>query len=119
MNDRIELRGIEVLARHGVLEHEQVESQTFLVDLVLHLDLSAAGRSDDLDDTVDYGELARATHDLVAKESHQLIETVAERVAQQVLGDSRVDRVVVTVHKPQAPIPVGFEDVAVVVDRRR
>ena len=119
MNDRIELRGIEVLARHGVLEHEQAEPQIFRVDLVLHLDLSSAGSSDDLDDTVDYGELARATHDLVANESHRLIETVAERVAQQVLGDLRVDRVVVTVHKPQAPIPVGFEDVAVTVDRRR
>ncbi len=119
MTDRIELRGLEVLARHGVLEHEKVEPQVFRVDLVVFLDLSAAGKSDDLADTVDYGRLAQEAHDLVANESHQLIETVAERVARQVLGDPRVERVVVTVHKPDAPIPLGFDDVAVVVDRSR
>ncbi|MDP9145507.1 MAG: dihydroneopterin aldolase [Actinomycetota bacterium] len=119
MTDRIELRGLEVLARHGVLEHEKVEPQVFRVDLVVYLDLSAAGASDDLDDTVDYGHLAQEAHDVVANESHQLIETVADRVARHVLGDTRVERVVVTVHKPDAPIPLGFDDVAVVIDRGR
>jgi dihydroneopterin aldolase len=85
----------------------------------VYSDLSDAGASDDLADTVDYGRLAQDAHDLVANESHHLIETVAARVAALVLGDSRVERVVVTVHKPDAPIPLGFDDVAVVVDRSR
>ena len=119
MTDRIELRGIEVEARHGVLDQEKTEPQLFLVDLTLYLDLSAAGLSDDLADTVDYGWLAREVHDLVAAKSHQLIETVADQVANRALSISRVERVVVTVHKPEAPIPLRFADVAVTVDRSR
>jgi dihydroneopterin aldolase len=119
VTDRIEVRGIEVLARHGVLEHEQTESQPFLVDLTVFLDLSRAGSSDDLADTVDYGRLAQEAHAVVVTESYQLIETVADRVAARVLADPQVDRVVVTVHKPQAPIPLVFGDVSVTIERSR
>ena len=119
MTDRIEIKGVEVLARHGVLEREKTDAQVFLVDLTVYLDLARAGSSDHLVDTVDYGRLAEETHDLVESESHQLIETVAERVAGRVLQEPAVARVVVTVHKPQAPIPVKFGDVAVTVDRSR
>jgi dihydroneopterin aldolase len=119
VTDRIEIKGVEVLARHGVLEKEMTDAQVFLVDLTVYLDLAPAAGSDDLVDTVDYGRLAEETHDLVQSESHQLIETVAERVAGRVLEEPAVERVVVTVHKPQAPIPVKFGDVAVTVDRSR
>ena len=119
MTDRIEIKGVEVLARHGVLEREMTDAQVFLVDLTVYLDLAPAGSSDDLVDTVDYGRLAEETHALVESESHQLIETVAERVAGRILEEPAVERVVVTVHKPQAPIPVKFGDVAVTVDRSR
>lgn len=119
MTDRIELKGIEVLARHGVLDHEKREPQIFRIDLTVYLDLAGAGASDDLADTVDYGRLAQDTHDLVAGESHELIESVAHRIATRVLSEPRVERVVVTVHKPEAPIPLKFEDVAVTVDRSR
>ena len=119
MTDRIEIKGVEVLARHGVLEREKTDAQVFLVDLTVYLDLAPAGSSDNLVDTVDYGRLAEEAHDLVQSESYQLIETVAERVAGRVLEKPAVERVVVTVHKPQAPIPVKFGDVAVTVDRSR
>ena len=107
------------MARHGVLEHEKVEPQLFRVDLTVFLNLAGAARSDDLADTIDYGKLAQATHHLVESESHQLIETVAERVAQMVLTEPGVERVLVTIHKPDAPIPLQFEDIAVTIDRRR
>jgi len=119
VTDRIELKGIEVLARHGVLEHEKREPQIFRIDLTLYLDLSSAGASDDLADTVDYGKLAQVTHDLVQGESRDLIESVANQIATVVLAEPHVDRVTVTVHKPEAPIPLTFEDVAVTVDRSR
>jgi dihydroneopterin aldolase len=119
VTDRIEIKGVEVLARHGVLEREMADAQVFLVDLTVYLDLAPAGSSDDLADTVDYGRLAEETHELVHSESHRLIETVAERVAGRVLEEPAVERVVVTVHKPQAPITVKFGDVAVTVDRSR
>lgn len=119
MTDRIEIKGIQVLARHGLLEHERVEPQPFLIDLTVYLDLTGAAVSDELADTVDYGRLAQAAHDVVAGESHLLIETVADRVARKVLGEPRVERVSVTVHKPEAPIPLEFGDVAVTIDRSR
>jgi dihydroneopterin aldolase len=119
VTDRIELKGIEVLARHGVLDEEKLEPQVFRIDLTVFLDLAAAGVTDDLADTVDYGKLAMAAHDLVEGESHDLIETVANRLASRALDEPGVDRVVVTVHKPEAPIPLTFDDVAVTVDRSR
>lgn len=117
MTDRIDLTGLRVMARHGVLDEEKENKQPFVVDASLYLDLSPAGAHDDLAMTVDYGELAKQIHRLVKDESYDLIERLAERIAEMILTDERVARAVVTVHKPQAPIPVPFGDVAVTVDR--
>ena len=117
--DSIRLTGIEVFAYHGVLAEEKEAGQLFLVDVELGLDLSGAGATDDLAKTVDYGLLAQRIHDLVSSERWDLIETVATRVAESVFEDPRVKTVVATVHKPQAPIQVGFGDVAVTVRRDR
>lgn len=117
MTGRIRITGIEVLAHHGVYESEQREGQLFKVDLDIGMDLEPAASSDALSDTLDYGVLAQSVHDLVAGERHDLIETVADRVAAMVLEDQRVDDVAVTVHKPQAPIEVAFGDVSVTVQK--
>lgn len=119
MSDRIQLVGIEVFAHHGVLDDERALGQLFSIDVELELDLTAAGESDDLDDTVDYGHLASRVHDLVAAGKWNLIETVARRIADLVLEDSRVAATSVTVHKPEAPIEVPFKDVAVTIHRTR
>ncbi|MFP5331477.1 MAG: dihydroneopterin aldolase [Acidimicrobiia bacterium] len=120
MTDRIDLRGLEVFAHHGVFDHEQQSGQTFRIDVSVTLDLRAAGESDDLGDTLDYGALARLVHDLVAGERWDLIERVAARVAEVVLAsDERIETVSVTVHKPSAPIPLAFDDVAVTIQRGR
>ncbi|HEX2154270.1 MAG TPA: dihydroneopterin aldolase [Acidimicrobiia bacterium] len=119
MTDRIRLAGIEVYAHHGVLEREKEEGQLFSVDLELELDLSSASASDDITDTVDYGDLAEQVAGLVAGQRWNLIETLAERVADLVLDDPRIDAATVTIHKPQAPISVPFRDVSVTVRRSR
>ncbi len=119
MTDRIRIERIEVFARHGVLPEERTAGQLFLVDVEVALDLSKAGASDTLTDTVDYGALAQSIHDLVAGEQWSLIERVAGRVADLVLADRRIEAVEVTVHKPSAPIPVAFGDVSVSIHRRR
>jgi dihydroneopterin aldolase len=118
-NDEIRLTGISVRAHHGVYPEEQEQGQEFVVDLVARLDLSAAGESDRLEDTVDYGALAQKVHDLVATERWNLLERVAEKVAELVLDDGRVREVEVTVHKPQAPMALDFSDVSVMVRRCR
>ncbi len=117
--DRITLTGIEVWARHGVLEHERVLGQRFLVDVTLEADLAAAAASDHLADTLDYGAVARRVHDTVAGTPRDLIETVAALVLDALLEDDRVTAAEVVVHKPQAPMPVPVQDVAVRMRRER
>ncbi|MFP5019416.1 dihydroneopterin aldolase [Pseudonocardia phyllosphaerae] len=118
--DRIELRGLRVFGRHGVFDHEKRDGQEFVVDLTVHADLSAAAASDDLADTLHYGELAELAAGIVGGPSRDLIESVAGAVADAVLAhDTRIGEVEVTLHKPSAPIPLTFDDVAVVLRRSR
>ena len=119
MTDRIDLKGLEVYAKHGVLEFEQREAQLFRVDVSVFLDLETAGRSDRLADTVDYGTLAHDVREAVGSHSLNLIEAVAQKVVDVVLADERVRRAIVTIHKPNAPVEVAIEDVSVTVDRAR
>lgn len=119
MTDRITLTGLTVRGHHGVFEHERRDGQDFTADVTLHLDLSAAAASDDLADTVDYGGLARRAAEVLGGEPCDLIETVAGRIADAALADQRVRTAEVTVHKPSAPIPLTFTDVAVTVVRSR
>ena len=118
-HDRIELRGLRVRGHHGVFPHERRSGQDFVVDIVVGLDLAPAAASDDLADTLDYGALAQRAAAIVGGEPCDLIETVAARIADDVLTDERVRSVEVVLHKPQAPIPLDFADVAVVAVRTR
>ena len=119
MTDRITLRGLRVVGHHGVFEHERRDGQEFVVDAELELDSAIAAASDALADTVDYGTLAQQLAAVVAGDPVNLLETLAERLAASCLVDKRVAAVTVTVHKPQAPIPLHFDDVAVTVRRER
>jgi dihydroneopterin aldolase len=117
--DRIVVRGVEGFGYHGVLAEERANGQRFLVDLELEVDLKRAGEHDDLAATVDYSAVAKHALSVIEGEPFDLIETVAQRVAQQVLSDPLVESVAVTVHKPEAPVGVPFADVSVTVVRRR
>ncbi len=117
--DEIVLTGLTVFGRHGVFDHERRDGQDFTIDLRLRLSLAKAADSDEVTDTVHYGELAEKVAAAVAGEPVNLIETLAERIAAVGLEDRRVQEVVVTVHKPHAPIPLNFADVAVTITRRR
>ncbi|TYQ09473.1 UNVERIFIED_ORG: dihydroneopterin aldolase [Gordonia westfalica J30] len=119
MADRIELRGLKVRGNHGVFDHEREDGQDFFIDVVLWLDLSAAAGTDDLAETVDYGALAQQVAAIVGGEPRNLIETVGAEVAETIMADERISACEVTVHKPSAPIPLTFDDVAVVTRRSR
>ena len=119
MTDRIELRGLTVRGHHGVFEHERIDGQDFVVDITVWIDLAAAAASDELADTLDYGALAQRAADVIAGEPRNLIETVAAELAEGVMTDERVHGVEVVLHKPNAPIPLAFNDVAVVARRSR
>lgn len=117
--DEIRLTGLRATAHHGVFEHERREGQLFVVDLIVRLPLAPAAAGDDLAATVHYGELAEAVVAAVESDPVDLIETVAERIAAVALGFPAAHEVVVTVHKPNAPITVPFDDVSVTITRRR
>lgn len=119
MTDRISLTGLRVRGNHGVFEHERRDGQDFVVDIALDVDVARAAGSDDVTDTVDYGVLAETVAAIVAGDPVNLIETLADRIAVAVLDDARVASATVTVHKPQAPIPLTFGDVSVSVVRSR
>ncbi len=106
--------------RHGVHAWEREAGQPFLVDLGLEVDLSVAGRSDRLRDTVDYGRVYAAVRDVVEGPPSRLVEHVAERVSAAVLAAFPAVRAVeVTVHKPHAALGGPLDGVSVSVARRR
>ena len=119
VRDSISLTGLRVRGFHGVFDHERRDGQDFVIDAELAVSCTAAAASDQLADTVDYGMLAQRLATIVAGEPVNLLETLATRLAEACLGDPRVAAATVTVHKPQAPIPLAFADVAVTVVRDR
>ena len=115
--DRLVLTGITGFGHHGLFGFERSQGQQFVVDLVCSVDLSQAGQTDDIADTVDYSGLASAVVADIEREPLNLIEALAERIARTCLRTPRVQSVEVTVHKPQAPLPVRVGDVAVSLTR--
>jgi dihydroneopterin aldolase len=116
-SDSIRLTGLRVRGHHGVYDFEREQGQDFVVDVLLELDLSTAAGSDDVADTVHYGELADRLAAIVSGEPVNLLETLAARLVDACLDDDRVRASTVTVHKPQAPIQHTFSDVAVTLRR--
>src|SRR5262245_30855408 len=117
--DKITLTGLRARGHHGVYDFERENGQDFVVDVALDVDLGPAAASDDVADTVHYGELADRLAAIVTGPPVALIETLADRLAAACLADVRVRAATVTVHKPQAPIAYAFTDVAVTMRRTR
>ena len=111
--------GIECFGHHGVFDFERRDGQIFVIDLVLGLDTRPAAASDDLRDTVDYGSLVNSVKAAVENDPVDLIETLAQRIANVCLLDERVEWSRVTVHKPDAPIDATYSDVALTITRKR
>ena len=117
--DEITITGIRAFGHHGVYAEEKRDGQEFVVDVTLHLPLRTAAETDDVADTVHYGELAEAIAAIVSGEPVDLLETLASRIADAILANELVQIAKVMVHKPSAPIAVPFGDVAVTVHRGR
>lgn len=115
--DRITITGLSATGRHGVFPEERRAGQLFVVDVELELSLDT--HADDLARTVNYAEVADQVVDVITGEPCDLIETVAGRVADRCLAFPLVSGVVVTVHKPQAPVPHNFTDLSVTIHRSR
>jgi dihydroneopterin aldolase len=118
--DQIQLRGLRVVGVHGVLPEERERAQPFEIDLDIEADLTRAGASDQLTDTLDYGELTAVAAAVVSTESYGLLERLATRIAEEVLAtDERAVAVTVTVSKLRPPVPVHLERAGVRITRGR
>jgi 7,8-dihydroneopterin aldolase/epimerase/oxygenase len=117
--DRVAVSGIAATGHHGVFEHEKRDGQLFVVDVVLGVDTREAAATDDLARTVDYGAVAAAVVAEIEGPALDLVETLAQRIADACLRFERVEVVQVVVHKPEAPVGVAFGDVTVTVVRSR
>lgn len=118
--DKIVISGIRATGFHGVSPEERTAGQSFIVDCELFVNVNPAIKSDDLGKTIDYSEVALSIREIIEGPAFNLIETLAGRIGDTLLKRyRRVQKVIVTVHKPEAPIPVDFLDVAVVVERKR
>jgi 7,8-dihydroneopterin aldolase/epimerase/oxygenase len=120
MSDRIFIKGLSLHAYHGVMAYEAKVGQTFTIDMMLEIDLSAAAHSDKVMDTVSYDKVVECASDVFCAQRYRLIEAAAGVVADAVLAQfPRVNSVEVTIHKPHAPIAATFSDVGVTLLRRR
>jgi len=120
VTDTVFVTGLAVHAYHGVMDHEATVGQTFRLDLVLDVDLSAASRSDKLAHTVGYDQIVNVASLAFCTRRHRLVEAAAGAIAEAVLSRfPQVSRVQVTVHKPHAPIAAAFADVGVTIIRGR
>ena len=113
MADTISLQGLREFGYHGVFDFEKEQGQEFIVDVEIHTDFSSAVSSDDVSNTVNYADVAAIAVEGITKQRFDLIETLADYIAQKVLTLAGVVSVDVTVHKPQAPIQAEFADVRV------
>ncbi len=115
--DEVTITGLRGFGYHGLFESEKKNGQEFIVDLSIRLDLSKAGQSDSLTDTVDYGAIAIRTKELIETGSFDLIERLATEIAEVLKREFEIDTIEVTVHKPTAPVDVEFADIAVTIRR--
>jgi FolB domain-containing protein len=117
--DTVAVRGIRARGFHGVLPEERREGQDFVVDVTMGFDTAPAAATDDLARTVDYSAVAADVVAILTGEPVDLVETLAAMIAAQVLTRELVDHVEVSVHKPEAPVGVPFDDVVVTITRTR
>lgn len=117
--DKILLYGMVFYAYHGVTLEEERLGQRFIVDMELETDLSRGGASDQLGDTIDYGQVYRTVAQVVQGERHRLLEALATAVANQVLKTFPVESVLVRIKKPGVPLPGALDYAGVEILRRR
>lgn len=116
--DKIQVKGLKVFAHHGVYPEESAQGQDFLVDVCLHTDTRPAGKEDDLEQSVDYGELSLFIDRYMKKHTYKLLESVTENLAREILlRYQKAVSIEISVSKPHAPIPLPFENVSVSIER--
>jgi len=117
--DKIKITGIKTFGFHGVFENEKKTGQEFLVDIEYKYETKDAIENDEINLAIDYGAVISQVKSMVETGSKNLIETVAEEIAQQLLRNFKINWVKVVLHKPHAPVEISFKDISIVVERSK
>lgn len=116
--DKIHIRNLEVFARHGVFPEENALGQKFVISAVLYTSVRKAGKTDDLTESIHYGEVSHFIKEFVEKNTWKLLETVAERLAEELLLKTKgLEKVRLEIKKPWAPVGLPLETVSVEIER--
>jgi dihydroneopterin aldolase len=121
MTQKIRIRGLRVYGYHGVMEHERDQGQYFIVDATIKVDAQRASSTDDISNTVSYAEIAQLIAENVRNNPVNLLETLSQRLADEILfaASPWAKKVKVTVSKPDAPIDLYFDTVSVTAKAKR
>ena len=117
--DKVRILNLKIPARHGVYEFEKDKDGLFELDVEMHTDLSAAGNSDDLNDTINYDETVSVITELFTEKDYHLIEAVAETICQKLLADYPIQKVILRIRKPHASIMANLDTVEVELVREK
>ena len=116
--DIIKIENIEVFANHGVFKEENILGQKFLISLELYLNTREAGKSDNLDFSVDYGRISAVAKRFIERNVFKLIETAAEKLAEKILLEfKRIEKIKVELKKPWAPVKLHTDNISVIIER--
>lgn len=118
--DKIIVKNLKIYAYHGVNLEEKEDGQNFIFDVIASLDLDTPCNSDDVNDTVSYAKIIKSVTRIATSEKNDLLERVAERVASGLFEDfPKIQKLKITLKKPEAPINADFDYVAVEIERKR
>lgn len=118
--DKIIVKNLKLFCYHGVNPEEKIDGQNFIFDIEAGVDLTLPCKTDDVDDTVSYAKIIKTVRRIAQSEKNDLIERVAQRIADEIFDEfSKVQTLIVTVKKPEAPIKAEFDYVAISIERKR
>ncbi len=118
--DKIIVKNLKLFCYHGVNPEEKIDGQNFIFDIEAGVDLSLPCKTDDVDDTVSYAKIIKTVRRIAQSEKNDLIERVAQRIADEIFDEfPKVQTLIVTVKKPEAPIKAEFDYVAISIERKR
>ena len=118
--DSITVKNLKLFAFHGVNEFEKNDGQFFFIDIEAYLDLTVPCKSDNVDDTVSYAKIIKTARSVFCEQTDDLIERAAQRVADALLlSFSEINRIIIEVKKPDAPVKADFDYVSVKIERSR
>ena len=117
--DKVRILNLKIPARHGVYEFEKDKDSIFELDVEMHTDLSIAGQTDDLKDTINYNEAVSVITDIFTQKDCHLIEAVGQTICEKLIADFKIQKVVIKIRKPHAPIMANLDTVEVELVREK